>query len=72
MIILLFYKAYNFNKERRKCCNILLLFKEMHKIQNIDIRKTFTLKTRRRKSKKSGTSVDADIRLTPNVVDTLL
>ena len=51
-------------------CHILLLFNEIQKIQNIDIRKTYALKTRMRiqmwMSKKCGTTADADIRFILN------
>ena len=38
-----------------------MLFQKIQKILNIDIRKTFALKTWMRMSKKCGTSADADI-----------
>ena len=47
-----------------------MLFKEMQKIQNIDIRKTSALKNADADAdanvKKCGTSADADIRPIPN------
>ena len=50
IIILLFCKAH-FYKKWNKYYNILLLFQNIQKILNIDIPKTFALKTRMRISK---------------------